>query len=228
MQRWLEKCHRKNSKTTGDRIATEKHKPSACSSFLIGMVQKGRYLRKEIWKPINGYEGYYEISNLGNVKSVKRFYRLKENGKEIEVKEKCINPFISSGYSRVSLTKNGKSKKYSVHRIVAEAFIPNPNNLPLVNHKDETRNNNCVNNLEWCTHSYNINYGTTIERISKSVIQSKATRKVNVYKDNLFIGCFGSVREAITKLNISGSNIYKCLIGKQNTACGYSWRYCDD
>lgn len=196
--------------------------------FLIGVVQKGRCLRKEIWKQIKGYEGYYEVSNLGNVKSVKRFYRLKENGKKVEVKEKYINPFISSGYSRVSLTKNGKSKKYSVHRLVAEAFIPNPNNLPLVNHKDETRNNNCVNNLEWCTHRYNINYGTTIERISKSVIQSKTTRKVNVYKDNLLIGCFDSVREAITKLNISGSNVYKCLIGKQNTACGYSWRYCDD
>lgn len=110
----------------------------------------------EEWKPIDGYEGLYEISNLGRVKS------LKYN------KEKILKPGKARGYLRVCLCRNGKSKMLSVHRLVAEAFIPNPKRLPEINHKDEDKTNNVVGNLEFCSRRYNANYGTKIERQTAS------------------------------------------------------------
>lgn len=112
----------------------------------------------ELWKDICGYEGLYMISNLGNIKSIK--------------KDALLKPIQNNnGYSRVSLYKNGKYKAFSVHRLVAEAFIPNPGALPQVNHKDEDKSNNKVDNLEWCTAKYNSNYGTIKERRKKSLIE---------------------------------------------------------
>ena len=109
----------------------------------------------EIFKEINGYEGYYLISNQGDVKSVKR--------------NKILKCAIVCGYKCVNLYANGKNKMHKVHRLVAEAFIPNPNNLPQVNHKDENKLNNCVENLEWCDSKYNNAYGTKGKRISESI-----------------------------------------------------------
>ena len=108
---------------------------------------------KEIWLTIK-HNDNYEVSNLGNVRSKKRNINLK--------------PFTTSNnYLKVKLSKNNKQIDYFVHRLVAQAFIPNPNNLPQVNHKDENKENNRVDNLEWCTHEYNQNYGTKNERLSK-------------------------------------------------------------
>lgn len=109
-------------------------------------------MEKEIWKDVNDYNGLYQISNLGNVKSI--HYR------HTNV-EKILKPYIKEdGYVVVCLTKNRRIKWHRVHRLVAEAFINNPDNLPEVNHKDENKLNNRVDNLEWCTSSYNKNYGT--------------------------------------------------------------------
>lgn len=114
----------------------------------------------EIWKDIEGYEGKYEVSNLGNVRSLN--YRGTGG-------IKLLKQGTTRGYKLTCLYKNGKGKQYWVHRLVAIAFIPNPNNLPVVNHKDENPSNNNVNNLEWCTQEYNINYGTARKRASESI-----------------------------------------------------------
>lgn len=110
----------------------------------------------EQWKPIDGYEGLYEISNLGSVKSL--------NYSRTGV-EKILKPGkAKKGYLRVSLYRNGKHKMFYVHRLVAEAFLPNPEGFEQVNHRDEVKTNNVVSNIEWCDAKYNANYGTKIER----------------------------------------------------------------
>jgi hypothetical protein len=114
---------------------------------------------KELWKSIEGYEGLYEISDLGNVKILER---KRPNGKLY--KEKIMRANARGNYAEVSLYKDGKATHHLVHRLVAEAFIPNPDNLPQVNHRDENKKNNCVDNLEWCTAKYNCNYGTIARR----------------------------------------------------------------
>lgn len=103
---------------------------------------------KEEWKDIEGYEGKYQVSNLGNVKSLK-------TNRNLYYSKSCRN----RNYLRVGLYKNKKRVMFSIHKLVAETFIPNQKNLPQVNHKDENPSNNCVTNLEWCTCKENINYG---------------------------------------------------------------------
>lgn len=121
---------------------------------------------KEIWKDVVGYEGYYQVSNLGRIKSLdrKRF-----NGKVMAFRkgEIKIHTVLRNGYCSVRLSKDGIVKNMLVHRLVAIAFLENPHNLPQVNHKDEDKQNNRVDNLEWCTRLYNNNYGTTKERSAK-------------------------------------------------------------
>ena len=117
---------------------------------------------EEIWRPIEGYEGLYEISSYGRVKSLER-YRSNNGGIQL-LKERIMNPLDYNGYKNVLLWKNGSKKKEYVHRLVAKAFIPNPDNLKEVNHKDENPSNNMVENLEWCNHRYNMNYGTLQQR----------------------------------------------------------------
>lgn len=118
----------------------------------------------EEWKDIVGYEGRYQVSNLGRVKSLKR----KVGVKNRSTPEKILKEHLQKeGYYTVVLYKNGEPRRLSVHRIVAEAFLYNPNNYPVVNHKDENKGNNNVNNLEWCTVIYNMNYGTVGKRIAE-------------------------------------------------------------
>ena len=118
----------------------------------------------EIWKDIVGYEGLYQVSNLGNVKRLKGY---KGRGKGYIVEEHLIKPSINSnGYQNVVLCKNGKTKTFTMHRLVAIAFLYNSDNLPEVNHKDEDKTNNCVDNLEWCDRVYNNNYGTRNKKCS--------------------------------------------------------------
>ena len=120
---------------------------------------------EEIWKPVDGYEGYYEVSNLGRVRSIDRFVKA-DKGMRLS-KGQLLKPFYSNGYARVVLSKQQKTKKFSVHRLVAIAFIPNTNNYPQVNHKNEDKNCNEVDNLEWCNGAYNCNYGTRNQRLSE-------------------------------------------------------------
>lgn len=137
--------------------------------------------RVEIWKDIEGYEGLYQISNMGRVKSLAK-QTLCGHRKEQTIfrNEKFLSLRCNKkGYLQVGLSKNGIRKQFTVHRLVAQTFIPNPNNLPQVNHKDENKTNNCIENLEWCTAEYNCNYGNHKSNISNALkghIVKKETR----------------------------------------------------
>ena len=116
-------------------------------------------MENEVWKDIPDYEGLYQVSNLGRIKSL----NFNKTGKE-----KIMKPRTGNRYYMIALWKNGIRKDYLLHRIVAETFIPNPENKPFINHKDENCFNNSINNLMWCTHKENMNWGTRNERISKA------------------------------------------------------------
>ena len=141
-------------------------------------------ITKEIWKPIKGYEGLYEVSNLGRVKSLERICKGGHNSIRV-VKEKILKQCYCGrdrDYLNVKLCKNSKSKTIQVHRLVATTFIPNPLNLPQVNHKKEFEKwNNSVDNLEWCTAKYNCNYGTHIERATKIEIMLRKLKTLIIY-----------------------------------------------
>ena len=173
----------------------------------------------ELYAPIKGFEGLYEVSTWGNVRSLDRWVIYK-NGAKHFYKGKILKLFINKGYIRVELSKNCKKIKCLVHRLVAEAFIPNPDNLPLINHKDEVKDNNYPYNLEWCTHEYNNNYGTHNERIALN-----KSKKVYQYdlQGNL-IKEWSSVAEA-GRNGFSGSHVAECCLGKHKTHKGYIWSY---
>lgn len=127
-----------------------------------------------VWKQINGFEGLYEISSLGEVRN-----------REGVIKKQGIKKGRGTCYKTVKLWKDGKYHTKYIHRMIAEAFIPNPENLPFVNHKDEDGTNNLIKNLEWCTREYNANYGTAKERRRKKLINVPLTeeRKQNISKE---------------------------------------------
>ena len=131
----------------------------------------------EVWKDVVGYEGLYQVSNYGNVKMLGRI--AEDTGKGGTPRKRYFKPRMmklqlnKQGYWTVGLQKNGRGKTHLVSRIVAEAFIPNPDNLPCVNHKDEDSKNNYVENLEWCTRAYNNSYGTICERHRQWMTGSK-------------------------------------------------------
>lgn len=123
----------------------------------------------EIWREIKGFENSYQVSSNGRVKSLERYCKTK-GGKLRLKKESLLKPgYTLTGYQHVILRNNGEYKSVLIHRLVAEAFIPNPDVLPQVNHKDENKSNNCVDNLEWCTQSYNNIYGTRLNKLSNSL-----------------------------------------------------------
>ena len=130
----------------------------------------------EVWKDVVGYEGLYQVSNLGRIKSLPRLVHFKQDLYRMTKERILKNSVLKSGYCKVTLCKPGSQKLTLVHRIVAQAFIPNPLNLEYVNHKDENPLNCCVDNLEWCTHTYNLNYGTCRERMSKSAKEHPSPR----------------------------------------------------
>ena len=161
-----------------------------------------------MWKDIEGYEGLYQVSDTGEVMNV-------ITGKILKAyKEK-------SGYLRVGLYKDEKEKSFRVHRLVAEAFIPNPFNLPEVNHKSENKQDNRVENLEYCDRKYNINYGTRNDKVavkvSKTVFQFSKTGE--------FIREWCSVCEIDRQLGFDFRNVSACCLGKRKSAYGYIWKY---
>ena len=164
----------------------------------------------ETWKDIAGYEGLYQVSDLGRVRSLKyekvRLMKPRDNG--------C-------GYFQISFRREGKRKLFLVHRLVAEAFIPNPSNFPIVNHKDENPANNAVDNLEWCTAKYNLNYGTCRARISAK--HSKAVLQYD--KSGNLVKEWSSALEVQKQTGFARSNISKCCRGKYKSAYGYVWRF---
>jgi hypothetical protein len=131
-------------------------------------------------KPVRGYEGFYVVDQFGRVYGVDRTTTVLDNGRIYEkpIPGKQMKQSLhTKGYKTVTLTKDGKSKTAFVHRIVAEAFIDNPDNLPMVNHKDEDKTNNFVENLEWCTASYNRTYGKAVEKHAKTLRGKKHTEE---------------------------------------------------
>ena len=158
---------------------------------------------KEIWKNINGFEDY-QVSDLGRIKSLKtnKILRAGNNGQ---------------GYSTVCLYKNKVKYKFYVHRIVAEHFLTNENNLSMVNHVDENPSNNAASNLEYCDNTYNLNYGNAQARKAKS--RSKSVNCVELNKT------FESITQAAQELKILASSISGCLSNRSKTAGGYQWLY---
>lgn len=181
----------------------------------------------EEWRPVVGYEGLYEVSNTGKVKSLFRY-------------KKVLKPSITrNGYCIAELFKNKTGKMMSVHRLVAMAFVPNPNNLPQVNHIDENKCNNCVENLEWCSAKYNMNFGTSKIRRAKNTDYTKPVYAENARKNGKkvckpvaqftksgeFVRSYESGKEAHRETGINHSHILECCAEKVKTAGGYVWKY---
>ena len=181
----------------------------------------------EIFKDIEGYEGLYQVSNLGTVRSL------------LFKKTKSLKKRFSCGYLRVVLYKNGCSKSCLIHRLIAKAFLPNPNNLPFVNHKDECKTNNFVyvnsdgsvdlqkSNLEWCGVQYNCNYGTRNKRGSNARINhQKLSKQVDQYTMNgVFVKHWPSVSEIKRQLGFCDSAIIQCCKYVSKQSYGFVWRY---
>lgn len=163
---------------------------------------------EEIWKDIEGYPNY-QVSNMGRVKSLKF-------GKEKILKSNNDG----GGYFMVNLSKDRKQKTHRIHRLVASAFLPNPDNLPQVNHKDEDKSNNRVENIEYCDAKYNNSYGTRIERIQKPILQFT--------KEDKLVRKWSSLTDVEIELGIKHGDISKCCKGKRKAAGDYKWGYAED
>lgn len=173
-------------------------------------------MENEIWKDIAGYDGVYQVSNMGRVKSFNK-------GKERILKQG------KSGkkYLQVCLCKDNKHKWIKIHRLVAEAFLENPNNLPCINHKDENPSNNNVQNLEWCDMAYNNSYGSRLERATKSLTNHpKKSKAVLQYSlDGNLIAEFPSTKEVERQFGFDQGGISACCLGKYKQMCGFKWYY---
>lgn len=163
-----------------------------------------------LWKDVPNYEGYYEVSNTGLIRS--------KNG--LRKPQKSWD-----GYLYVKLCKKGECKKIKIHRLVALAFIPNPNNLPEINHKDEDTTNNVVENLEWCNRTYNNNYGTRNARSAIGISKANGKRVMQFSKRNEYIDTYDSAIKAAKALNIDSTGITACARGRRKSAGGYIWKY---
>ncbi len=173
-------------------------------------------MTNEIWKDIQGYEGLYQVSNLGRVKSVNRI--LTQGNRQIFKRSIILKPRIEKhGYLRVTLYKNKIPLQLLVHRLVASVFISNPNNLPQVNHKDKNKQNNCIDNLEWCSSLYNLNFSNIIDKLSIA-----KQRKIIC---NTTGEIFESIEDACDKYNLHHANIIKCCKRERNMTGGMKWSY---
>lgn len=187
---------------------------------------------EEIWRDIKGYEGCYQVSNFGRVKSLDRYVATTGNSsgqRFIKGKIKKQNDWnIKNGgsYYAVSLSKNNKNVRYLVHRLVAEAFIPNPDNLPCINHKDENKYNNNVENLEWCTIEYNNKYGTARKRGSEKTRKPilKFDTNGNLLKKYISL-IVASVEENISKGNLENVCVHR---NGKKTLNGFVFMYEED
>lgn len=171
----------------------------------------------EIWKDVEGFEGFYQVSNYGRIKSFResnRFYGQTEH---------LLSPTVTAnGYESVTLYISPKERhKFLVHRLVAQTFIPNPNNYDAVNHKDENKRNNHVDNLEWCTLSYNNSYGTA--RIRHSITSGTPVQQLTL--EGYPLAIYNSVHIASQITGIPKHGIKECCSGKTKSSNGYIWKY---
>lgn len=196
---------------------------------------------EEIWKPIKGFEGHYEVSNYGRIRSLD-YYSVMRDGRRKTVKGRIMSQIPDRyGYPCVNLyDENHKMKHLTVHRLVAIAFIPNPNNLPVINHKDEDKTNNCVENLEWCTVKYNVNYGTGLKRGVETRMndpeykeflhkfgERRQRKIVQKTLDGDIVKIWDSMTLAASSLRISMGQICCCCKHRKyySSAGGFLWEY---
>ena len=189
---------------------------------------------QEIWKDIEYYEGIYQVSNLGNIRSLTR--KVKTFNGFRTSKGQILKPIkTKNGYCRIDLRLNQKHNYFLIHRLVAQTFIPNPNNYPCINHKDNNPLNNNVNNLEWCTQSYNVKYSYTNGNakptsgcFKKGCIPYNL-KKVSQYdKEGNLINTYDSVKLAAKSIKQTPTSIFNCLAGRTKYTAGCIWRYADN
>lgn len=166
---------------------------------------------EELWKDIPGYEGKYQVSNTGKIKSFSK-------GRTEGI---ILKPHIARGYSFISLSNNNKRKNLLLHRLVAAAFIDNPNNYPEVNHKDENKQNNSANNLEWCTRDYNMAYKSA--RTRQGITYGTPVEQLTI--DDIPIAKYCDAEIASKLTGFDSSSIHKCCRNERKHAGGYKWRY---
>ena len=188
---------------------------------------------EEIWKNIKGYPNY-QVSNMGRVKRLSTGYYRRT--------EKILKPQLqNNGYLHIKLSQKDKTKCILVHRLVAQVFIPNPNNLPQVNHINEDKTDNRVENLEWCDRKYNINYGNGISKRVKTNKENGTYKKIGEInskihsksilqfsKDNSFVRKWDCIMDVQRELGYDNKQICSCLKNRQKTAKGFKWVYADD
>ena len=175
----------------------------------------------EVWRDVKGYEGLYQVSSDGRVKSLERTY-IDKIGRERYVKERILKPVIDRyGYLLVSLYAGGKQKNHTVHRLVCEAFHENPDYKPQVNHINEIKTDNRASNLEWATARENSNFGTRNERLGKA--RSKPVAQYA--QDGELIKVWPSTMEVERQAGFSNGNISQAANGKYKHAYGFIWKY---
>jgi hypothetical protein len=186
---------------------------------------------EEEWKAVKGYEGKYEVSSTGLVRSIGNYYPIRGGGQQFRDGKILAQRMMSNGYVSVCLSRNHKTKTKYVHRLVAEAFVANPFQYGEVNHKDEDKTNNSKENLEWCSHLYNINYGNCRAKISSSRRKSPLIgEKVSQYTlDGKYIKTYKCAQDAGRETGCDPSAIRKCCNRKKkfNTVHGFIWKNAD-
>lgn len=173
---------------------------------------------KEIWRDIKGYEGLYQVSNLGKVKSLEKIQIFPNGGKVVREEKILKTNKTYNGYLNVRLYKNKKVKGFGVHRLVAQEFIDNPKNLPQVNHINCNKTDNKINNLEWCDASYNQNHAIKSGRV-------KVHKVIQYDLNKNFIKEWDSIKEIAKYYNKSYSSIISCCLGETKTSNNFIWRY---
>ena len=168
----------------------------------------------EVWRDIEGYEGLYQVSNLGNVRSLNW-------GNQGYTRNMYLKKH-PSGYRQVELVKNGIKKMITVHRLVAMAFVPNPDGLPMINHRDEDKTNNRVENLEWCDNTYNVLYS-----LKRHASNTKYRDRKIVQKDRLgnVLRVWENVATVKRVLGYNAWSITQCCNGKRSQAYGFEWQF---
>jgi hypothetical protein len=186
--------------------------------------------KNEIWKPIKDYEGLYEVSNYGRVRSVDHVEYIPHPRNPLYIQKRKIYGRIKklrhhkAGYWITDLYKENIGTTKTVHRLVAEAFIPNPQNKPEVNHIDENKENSRVENLEWCSRVENVRHGTALTRMGRG----HWTPVIQMTKDGTFVKRWDCMQEAADKLGLHMTHISAVCRGRSKSHGGFLWRYPDE